>query len=133
AASEGLEAGSLHSIAVSPAFAADYTLYAGSDGGPLYCSSDAGRSWQPLAAGPHHVNCLWIDPRNPALLVAGTSEGAILRSQDGGARWICALAGADAVLALAAAGKALYAGLYRGGLLVSLDQGCGWKRDKYCS
>jgi photosystem II stability/assembly factor-like uncharacterized protein len=114
-------------LALSPQFAVDRTLYAGSEDQGLYRSTDAGRSWQLWSPELRNVNCLWLAPDDPQLLVAGNGDGAILRSIDGGAHWECGWQGADAVLTLAASGGTLYAGLYQGGLLVSLDRGRTWR------
>jgi hypothetical protein len=115
-------------LAVSPRFAVDRTLYAGSEAAGLYRSIDAGRSWQLWSTEARDVNCLWLAPDDPRLLVAGDGDGAILRSADGGVRWECGWRGTDAVLTLAGSGAALYAGLYQGGLLMSLDRGRSWRR-----
>jgi photosystem II stability/assembly factor-like uncharacterized protein len=115
-------------LALSPQFVVDRTLYAGSEGQGLYRSTDAGRSWHLWSSEIRNVNCLWIAPDDPRLLVAGSGDGAILRSADGGIHWECGWHGTDAVLALAESGGALYAGLYQGGLLTSLDRGRTWRR-----
>jgi photosystem II stability/assembly factor-like uncharacterized protein len=126
-ADAGLETAA-QALALSPQFAVDRTLYAGGEGAELYRSVEAGRSWHLWSAEVHNVNCLWVAPDDPLLLVAGSGDGAILRSVDGGRGWECGWQGADAVLALAESGGVLYAGLYQGGLLVSLDRGCTWRR-----
>ena len=115
-------------LAVSPQFAADRTVHAGCEEQGLYRSTDAGRSWHLCSAGLRTVNCVWIAPDDPQLFVAGTGDGTILRSTDGGAQWECAWIGTDAVLALAASSSSLYAGLYQGGLLMSGDCGHTWQR-----
>jgi photosystem II stability/assembly factor-like uncharacterized protein len=114
-------------LAISPRFAADRTLYAGSEADGLYRSIDAGRSWQLWSPELRNINCLWIAPDDPQLLVAGNGDGAISRSADGGARWEHGWRGTDAVLTLAESGGTLYAGLYQGGLLMSLDRGRTWR------
>jgi photosystem II stability/assembly factor-like uncharacterized protein len=115
-------------LVLSPQFAVDRTMYAGSEGEGLYRSTDAGRSWQLRSTEIRNVNCLWIAPDDPQLLVAGGGEGAILRSTDGGIHWERGWHGTDAVLVLAHSGDVLYAGLYQGGLLISLDRGRTWRR-----
>jgi photosystem II stability/assembly factor-like uncharacterized protein len=115
-------------LTVSPQFATDRTLYAGLEDGGLYRSTDGGRSWQLCCPQIRSVNCLWIAPGDPQLFVAGTGDGAILRSADGGEHWEDSWIGTDGVLALAASGDSLYAGLYQGGLLISSDSGRTWKR-----
>ena len=115
-------------LALSPQLVVDRTLYAGSEGPGLYRSTDAGRSWQLWSSGVGNVNCLWVAADDPQLIVSGSGDGAILRSGDGGIHWECGWQGTDAVLALAASDGVLYAGLYQGGLLVSLDRGHSWQR-----
>lgn len=122
----------VQALAVSPRFAVDRTLYAGSEGAGLYRSTDAGRSWRLWSSEIGNVNCLWIAPDDPQLFVAGTGDGALLRSTDSGAHWESGRPGADAVLTLAADGTLLYAGLYQGGLLVSSDRGRTWQRPDDC-
>lgn len=126
---QGCETGA-QALAVSPQFAVDQTLYAGSEEQGLYRSTDAGRTWQPRSVEVAGINGLWIAPHDPLLLVAGTANGLLLRSADGGASWECGWSGADAVLALAGSGISLYAGLYQGGLLMSPDGGRTWQRDR---
>ena len=126
-ADEGFEA-IAQALVVSPQFAVDRTLYVGSEGAGLYRSTDAGRSWHLWSAEISNINCLWLAPDDPLLLVAASGDGAILRSVDGGIHWECGWQGTDAVLALAESGGTLYAGLYQGGLLVSLDRGRTWRR-----
>jgi photosystem II stability/assembly factor-like uncharacterized protein len=111
--------GAAQALVFSPWFAADRTLYLGCEGAGLYRSLDAGRSWHLRAAELRNVNSLWISPDDPQFLIAGTGDGAIMRSTDGGAHWECSWDGSDAVLALAEHQNTLYAGLYQGGLLKS--------------
>jgi len=113
-------------LALSPRFAVDRTLYAGGEEDGLYRSTDAGRSWHLWSPELRNANCLWLAPDDPQLLVAGSGDGAILRSADGGVGWECGWRGTDAVLVLAESGGTFYAGLYQGGLLVSLDRGRTW-------
>ena len=124
----GLEAVVVQALATSPQFAVDQMLYAGSEGGGLYRSVDAGRSWQLRSLDLAGINCIWVAPDDPALIVIGTSDGAILRSADGGACWERVWFGADGVLALGGDKRFLYAGLFRAGMLVSLDCGRTWRR-----
>jgi photosystem II stability/assembly factor-like uncharacterized protein len=120
--------GAAQALAISPWFAADRTLYLGCEGAGLYRSIDAGRSWHLRSADLRNVNSLWIAPDDPQLLVAGTGDGEIMCSTDGGTDWECGWAGPDAVLALAEHQNTLYAGLYQGGLLVSSQRGTSWHR-----
>ncbi len=64
-----------------------------------------------------------------ALLVAGTPDGQIYRSTDGGQGWVCDVEGLNPILALAGDAATLYAGLYDDGLLLSDDGGVTWRND----
>jgi photosystem II stability/assembly factor-like uncharacterized protein len=116
-------------LALSPQFVVDRTLYAGSEEQGLYRSTDAGRSWHLWSSEISNVNCLWVAPDDPQFIVSGSGDGVILRSADGGIHWECGWQGTDAVLALGASDGVLYAGLYQGGLLMSLDRGRTWQRN----
>ncbi len=67
------------------------TLYAISNPGLLFKSTDGSNTWTVLS-GVTGVYSLLIDPRNPATLYAGTSHG-VLKSTDGGSTWTGANAG----------------------------------------
>jgi photosystem II stability/assembly factor-like uncharacterized protein len=66
-------------------------VYAGTDKG-LYCSDDAGGTWQHMEA-PLSAFAVWaisVDSHNPELLYAGTgtpSRATLFRSTDGGKSW----------------------------------------------
>jgi photosystem II stability/assembly factor-like uncharacterized protein len=120
---------SLQALVVSPAFAEDGTVYAGGEATGIVRSTDGGRSWQPVLPGgvlaPSGINCLLMPAAS--ILLAGTLDGAIYRSTDGGSDWECVATGHSSVLAFAASGTTLVAGLYEDGLLASIDQGKTWQ------
>lgn len=69
-------------------------LYAGTGGpfgGKVYRSSDGGANWISITTNDTLLNgvvSLAIDPKNPNIIFAGTSQsGDVLRSDDGGAYW----------------------------------------------
>jgi photosystem II stability/assembly factor-like uncharacterized protein len=78
------------SLAISPQYAADGTLFAGSESLGLYRSGDRGRTWQRLGrdalSGP--INGIVLDPQYPArpriLVLLHT---ALVVSEDNGATW----------------------------------------------
>ncbi len=121
----GLAGQVIQALSAGPA-----ALYAGSEAGEIARSSDGAASWEmlalPSATGP--INCLWSDGQNP-LLLAGTADGAILYSANGGDNWQRVWTGATAISALAADATTLYAGCADGGLLLSHDWGQTWERD----
>ncbi|TRX60748.1 T9SS type A sorting domain-containing protein [Fulvivirga sp. M361] len=79
--------GRIVSIAVEPT--EQQIIYAGSPGGGIWKTVDAGRSWRPL--GDDMVNMfIWsiaIDPNNSNTVFLGNSAGQIMKSIDGGNSW----------------------------------------------
>lgn len=78
--------GRISAMAVHPSNA--NIIYAGSPGGGLWKSTNAGASWTPLTDN----NSLWmsifaitIDPANQNIIYVGTSTGLLLKSTDAGA------------------------------------------------
>lgn len=71
------------------AFAADSStnpvMYAARPDG-LWKSADAGTTWRRLTTTPGAA-ALAVHPQKPDLVVAGTAEGKIVRSGDGGTSW----------------------------------------------
>jgi photosystem II stability/assembly factor-like uncharacterized protein len=108
------------SLAVSPGYAQDGTLLAGSEADGLYLSRDRGQSWQRLGASQVGgvLNQVIASPGFPERGEAlATHENTVLRSTDGGESWAVLLEGE--ITALAAhwdeAGKAtVWVGLVDG-------------------
>jgi photosystem II stability/assembly factor-like uncharacterized protein len=75
-------------IAASPDFRRDQTLFVGGRNG-LYRSQDAGRTWRRMLVGDR-VSSLALSRE---LLLVGTEQDGILRSEDGGATFVGANAG----------------------------------------
>jgi len=123
-------------------------LYAGSDGGGVFRSTDRGSHWTAANTGliavntPHgnyHVCSLAIDPLTPTTLYAGTEDRGVFRSTDRGSHWtaantglarewICALAIdplTPATLYAVASPQDLAS---RGGVFRSTDNGDHWTR-----
>ncbi len=139
---EGLAEEVVQSIAVSPDFDQDRLVLAGTERKGLFRSTNGGKTWHAwgqgltptetdLAPSPDEfpsINCLWLHPEfaTTPMCLAGTGEGQIFYSADGGANWK-QVASADAsVLCLERAGQRLYAGLHHRGLLYSDDDGQTW-------
>ena len=109
------------------------------DGGDVYKSTDAGRTWRKaspdLVVPDPAVNGILVDPSNPSTLYATTGAG-IFRSTDGGTEWELILEGggyADSLVLVPSAPSRLYAttatGLSRSdGLFRSDDGGTNWTR-----
>jgi photosystem II stability/assembly factor-like uncharacterized protein len=77
-------------LAISPDFAADRTVIAGTVGGILL-STDAGQNWQAIAFPPPPplVSALVFSPdySRDGVLLAGTMEDGVFRSADHGFHW----------------------------------------------
>ncbi len=68
-------------------------LYAGTDGGCVFRSTDRGSSWNDLDARlPGFVESIVIDPLLPSTIYAGTLYG-VVKTVDSGATWVAASRG----------------------------------------
>jgi photosystem II stability/assembly factor-like uncharacterized protein len=76
-------------VAISPAYGADGTVFAGTDNG-VFVTRDAGRSWTEVTAAPltasSDIKAVAISPdyRNDWTVLVSTREDGLLRSTDGG-------------------------------------------------
>jgi photosystem II stability/assembly factor-like uncharacterized protein len=71
------------------------TVYIGSN--RIWCSRDDGDTWQAIS-DPFDgsiISTIEVAPADPSFLYAGTTNGGVFRSQDGGATWSRNLAGPD--------------------------------------
>src|SRR5437867_11422272 len=62
------------------------TLYAWTNGGGLFKSTDGGANWSATGLTNISGRALAIDPITPTTLYAG-ADGGVFKSTDGGARW----------------------------------------------
>jgi photosystem II stability/assembly factor-like uncharacterized protein len=53
----------------------------------IYRSPNGGETWAILKGGPSGVVALAIHPERAEVLYVATGEGAVYRSEDGGASW----------------------------------------------
>ncbi len=124
-------------LALSPAFASDRRVLAGSYEDGIFLSDDAGQGWAAFNFGlfDHKIFCLALSPDYPVdgVVMAGTSSG-LYRSDNGGRLWqdLTMPAGDEAVLSLAfspeyAGDRTILAGTESQGLLRSLDDGLTWE------
>jgi photosystem II stability/assembly factor-like uncharacterized protein len=123
-------------LAISPDFAHDSTIFAGTMEDGIFVSQTSGEHWTGWNFGllDLHVLCLAISPDFSAdeTLYAGTETG-IFRSTNGGRAWreVNLPFGFDAVLSLAISptfhkDHRLYAGMENHGIWASEDEGEHW-------
>ena len=135
--SGGIDDESINALAVSPRYASDTTVYAGAGNGAVYCSRDAGESFEKLAdpAGEAPVLALLAlaEPGGKSLLLAGTYGAGLVRSVDDGRTWSESAAGIPsqnwlsfAMAPDSGAESIMFAGGSQGGLFRSGDGGRGW-------
>ncbi|MFN7994634.1 MAG: BACON domain-containing carbohydrate-binding protein [Bryobacteraceae bacterium] len=78
-------------IAVSPAFASDHIMLAGTDSLGLYRSLNGGTTWSPLSipGSPKSLADVKFSPNfaTDRIIMAASSGGGIFRSTDAGATW----------------------------------------------
>lgn len=134
----GPEGGRVTAVAIHPV--TPTTVYAGTVGGGIYRSTNAGSTWTAVNSGlldgldrlPVAVGALMIHPVLPSIIYAGTQGGAgLYRSTDGGQTWLAATSGlpATAVYALAIDPQnpsIVYVGSWGLGVFRSVDGGVSW-------
>ncbi len=83
----------VYALAIDPA--SPQTVYAGVlDAGGVFRSDNSGSTWTNKSAGLDYyagysyITALAIDPHDPSTLFAGTQDRGVLRTTDGGARWV---------------------------------------------
>lgn len=88
----GPDGGAVDALAIDPSNSR--ILYAGTEAGGVFKSTDAGESWRPASEGlaTKSVRGLAIDPSHPETVYAATvldvgAGGGIFKSGDGGATW----------------------------------------------
>ena len=85
--SNGPEGGTINALAIDPA--TPTTLYAGTDSGGVFKSTNGGGNWSAVNTGltATYVTALAIDPETPTTLYAGTWGGGVFKSTNGGGNW----------------------------------------------
>jgi hypothetical protein len=117
-------------LAIDPS--APATLYAGTQGGGAFKSTNSGGSWSAINTGltSPYVATLAIDPSTPTTLYAGTDGGA-LKSTDSGGTWAAVNRGlgspyVDALAIDPSTPTTLYAGTVGPQVFKSTDSGGTW-------
>ena len=120
------------SLAISPNYIEDGTVFAGTAEDGVFVSTDRGQQWVPWNFGliDLDVDCLAISPNflSDQMILTGTQTG-IFQSQDGGKSWHETLFPMNTapVLSLAFASNQIIAGTESHGLLVSENAGKEWR------
>jgi len=93
-----------------------------------------GSTWVALKPLPNQgssaVFALAVDPSNDQVVIAGNSQGTLLRSADGGSTWSSVHTGRPGLTAIAFSpysGGLVIAGTRGGGAIASSDDGATWK------
>ncbi len=133
---KGISPYPVSSIAFSPDYATDETVFAGTDGGELFKTTDGGASWQ-LCNGSvqsSKIRTIAVSPLfgTDGIVCYGTEEHGVLGSADGGATWFSANQGLQAryIFRLVFSpdfdvDQTLFVGT-AGGLFKSVDKGLNW-------
>jgi photosystem II stability/assembly factor-like uncharacterized protein len=89
--SNGMWRGRVYALALSPGYASDRALFAGTSGDGVFKSTDGGASWGAVNTGLANldVRALALSPGyvSDQTIFAGTWGGGVFKSNDGGASW----------------------------------------------
>jgi photosystem II stability/assembly factor-like uncharacterized protein len=133
----GLEPAVVQALALSPAYEEDRTLFAGTEAHGIYRSTNAGKNWEPINQGIPAgstttlppVNALWLNPEfsQKPECVAACGDGQLLFFSNKENSWRQTFQTDTAILSLNGTPGQLHAGLYKNGLLSSVDGGRSWQ------
>ncbi len=109
----GPEGGDIRALVIDPK--KPTTLYAGTERGGLFKSTNGGDNWKPVNTGltNEDVEALAIDPERPEILYAGTWGSGVFKSVDGGESWSAVNSGMT---------NPYYSGAYVTSLAIDPDQ-----------
>ncbi len=99
-------------------------------------STDGGLSWRPAndtVSSRWNINCLAVNPQTDRTVYAGTVDGGVLKTNDGGTRWSQMNTGLRSLdirsIAIDPSNPSVvFAGAESGGLYKSVDGGTTWKQ-----
>ncbi|MHB8841226.1 MAG: Ig-like domain-containing protein [Candidatus Aquicultor sp.] len=121
----------VNALVISPGYATDKTLFAGTNGSGVYKSTDGGQSWSSSGL-PGYILSLAISPNYATdhIVYAGI-YGGVCKSTDGGQSWSTSgLTGNDVGSIALSPGyttdHTLFAGTYGHGIYKSTDEGQNW-------
>jgi hypothetical protein len=89
--SGGPYGGSVTALAINPT--TPTTLYAGTDGGGVFKSTNSGGTWANTGLTNLYIAALAVNPTAPTTLYAGTSTGGVHKSTNSGGAWAAANTG----------------------------------------
>jgi photosystem II stability/assembly factor-like uncharacterized protein len=132
--------GRVNALSIAPSNPAiRYAGIASSSGGfgadsklAVYKSLDSGATWSLSGLLDKTIDSLAVDPNNPNVVYAGTSQGDVFKSNDGGSSWngpYLSGFGSGDLTALIIDGNntaVLYAGVFTRGVFKSTDAGLTW-------
>jgi photosystem II stability/assembly factor-like uncharacterized protein len=111
----------------------DNTVYAAGffgDHGRVLVTRDAGKSWLEIfseATTNNAVRSIAVNPDDPTQIVIGLSEGALIKSSDGGTSWKLLSSYNDRINRIAWQGGRLYAVVRNSGVFRSTDGGANFE------
>ena len=89
--SQGMWGGYIQTLALSPGYTTDQTIFAGTYDGGVFKSSDGGASWSTVNTGltSLRVDALALSPgyASDSTIFAVTWGGGVFKSSDGGTSW----------------------------------------------
>jgi hypothetical protein len=117
----------VQSLAFSPNFGEDHTIFVGMEAHGIYVSRDGGDNWESFALAEQSINALACAKAD--LLWAGTEDGLWRVETSSGEATQVEAAGETVMAVAASADGQVAAGLFGGGLSLTLDAaGSVWQR-----
>jgi photosystem II stability/assembly factor-like uncharacterized protein len=131
----------VHTIALSPAFRIDQTVFASTNGDGIYKSVDGGISWRKVNSGlpDLHIGILAVSPQyhvDRTVLATGRS-GKLYKTENGGERWFSVFAATAPITAVGfgynGRAKPVYIGDSSGRIYQSTNTGNSWRQRAHLS
>ncbi|MBI4733627.1 MAG: Ig-like domain-containing protein [Rubrobacteridae bacterium] len=121
----------INTLAVSPYFSSDHTIFAGAQSGIIYKSVDAGQNWTQTSISSNPIQAIAIAPdynTTSGKVYVGTSNGAYI-SQNSGVSWtLSTLTGVNIKCLAVSSDKRVFAGTDGNGIYSKEDSSSDWPR-----